>query len=101
MVPEKKKTLPKLPFVEPKSVSYSMLTKRVGTVRIAYFSRMFGIRFAKVLDVAITSLKAQGCDRLIIDLRGCIGRSLGFARLVSYMCPNSPWCKSRFASQNI
>jgi C-terminal processing protease CtpA/Prc len=87
MVPERKKTLPRLPFVEPKSVSYRMLTKRVGTVRIAYFSGMFGIRFAKVLDTAIASLEAQGCDRLIIDLRGCIGGSLGFARLVSYMCP--------------
>ena len=87
MVPERKKTLPRLPFVEPKSVSYRMLTKRVGIVKIAYFSGMFGIRFAKVLDAAIASLKAQGCDRLIIDLRGCIGGSLGFARLVSYMCP--------------
>ena len=87
MVPERKKTLPRLPFVEPKSVSYRMLTKRVGTVKIAYFSGMFGIRFARMLDTAIASLKAQGCDRLIIDLRGCIGGSLGFARLVSYMCP--------------
>ena len=87
MVPARKATRPRLPFVEPKSVSYRMLTKRVGIVKIAYFSGMFGIRFSKVLDAAIASLKAQGCDRLIIDLRGCIGGSLGFARLVSYMCP--------------
>ena len=87
MVPERKATRPRLPFVEPKSVSYRMLTKQVGIVKIAYFSGMFGIRFSKVLDAAIASLKAQGCDRLIIDLRGCIGGSLGFARLVSYMCP--------------
>jgi C-terminal processing protease CtpA/Prc len=87
MVPERKATRPRLPFVEPKSVSSRMLTKRVGTVKIAYFSGMFGIRFSKVLDAAIASLKAQGCDRLIIDLRGCIGGSLGFARLASYMCP--------------
>ena len=59
----------------------------MGMVKIAYFSGMFGIRFSKVLDAAIASLKSQGCDRLIIDLRGCIGGSLGFARLVSYMCP--------------
>jgi C-terminal processing protease CtpA/Prc len=32
-------------------------------------------------------LKSQGCDRLIIDLRGNIGGSLGFARLASYLCP--------------
>lgn len=87
MVPERKATRPRLPFVEPKSVGYRMLTDRVGIVRIAYFSGMFGIRFSKVLDAAIASLKAQGCERLIVDLRGCIGGSLGFARLVSYMCP--------------
>jgi len=87
MVPERKATRPRLPFVEPKSVSHRMLTNHVGIVKIAYFSGMFGIRFSKVLDAAIASLKAQGCDRLIVDLRGCIGGSLGFARLVSYMCP--------------
>jgi C-terminal processing protease CtpA/Prc len=86
-VPHRKATRPRLPFVEPKSVSYRMLTERVGILKIAYFSGMFGIRFSKVLDAAVASLKAQGCDRLIIDLRGCIGGSLGFARLVSYMCP--------------
>ena len=87
MVPQRKATRPRLPFVEPKSISYRMLTKRVGIVKIAYFSGMFGIRFSEVLDAAIDSLKAQGCDRLIIDLRGCLGGSLGFAHLVSYMCP--------------
>ena len=87
MVPERKATRPRLPFVEPKSVSYRMLTNRIGLVRVAYFSGMFGIRFSRVLDAAMASLKSQGCDRLIIDLRGCIGGSLGFARLVSYMCP--------------
>ncbi len=87
IVPEKKATRPRLPFVEPTSVSYRMLTNRIGLVRVAYFSGMFGIRFSRVLDAAMASLKSQGCDRLIIDLRGCIGGSLGFARLVSYMCP--------------
>ena len=87
MVPERKATRPRLPFVEPKSVSYRMLTNRIGLVKVAYFSGMFGIRFSKVLDTAMASLKSQGCDLLIIDLRGCIGGSLGFARLVSYMCP--------------
>jgi carboxyl-terminal processing protease len=88
MVPQRKATRPRLPFVEPKSVSYKMLTKRIGIVKVAFFSGMFGIRFSKVLDKAIASLKAQGCNRLIVDLRGCLGGSLGFARLVSYMCPD-------------
>lgn len=87
IVPQRKATRLRLPFVEPKSISSRMLTKRVGIVKIAYFSGMFGIHFSKVLDAAIESLKAQDCDRLIIDLRGCLGGSLGFAHLVSYMCP--------------
>ena len=86
-VPERKTTRPRLPFVEPKSVSYRMLSSRIGLVKVAYFSGMFGIRFSRVLDGAIASLKSQRCDRLIVDLRSCIGGSLGFARLVSYMCP--------------
>src|SRR5262249_103525 len=86
-VPERKATKPRLPFVAPKSVSFKMLTNQIGLIKVGYFSGMFGIRFSKVLDGAIASLKSQGCDRLIIDLRGCIGGSLGFARLVSYMCP--------------
>ena len=86
-VPERKTTRPRLPFVEPTSVSYRMLTNRIGLVKIAYFSGMFGIRFSRVLDEAVASLKLQRCDRLIVDLRSCIGGSLGFARLVSYMCP--------------
>jgi C-terminal processing protease CtpA/Prc len=61
MVPGRKATRPRLPFVEPRSVSDRMLTNRVGIVRIVYFSGMFGIRFSKVLDAAIASLKTQGC----------------------------------------
>ena len=33
------------------------------------------------------ALKAEGCEHLIIDLRGNVGGSLGFARLASYLCP--------------
>ncbi len=46
-----------------------------------------GIEFANELDNAVRDLKQQGCERMIIDLRGNIGGSLGFARLASYMCP--------------
>lgn len=88
VVPQRKSSRPKLPFVEPKSVSYKMLTNRVGIVKVVFFPGMFGMRFAKTLDNAIESLKAHGCDRLIIDLRGCLGGSLGFARLASYLCPD-------------
>jgi C-terminal processing protease CtpA/Prc len=47
-----------------------------------------GLGFANALDHAVHDLKQQGCERLIIDLRGNIGGSLGFARLASYMCPD-------------
>jgi len=75
------------PLVEPKSIGYRML-RNIGILKIPFFSGAFGIRFSELLDTAVESLKAQGCDRLIIDLRGCLGGSLGFARLVSYLCPD-------------
>ncbi|HEV2715765.1 MAG TPA: S41 family peptidase, partial [Terriglobales bacterium] len=75
------------PLVEPRSVSHRML-RNIGILKISFFSGAFGIRFSKLLDAAVESLKARGCDRPIIDLRGCLGGSLGFARLVSYLCPD-------------
>ena len=64
------------------------MLRNIGILKIPFFSGAFGIRFSRLLDSAVESLKAQGCDRLIIDLRGCLGGSLGFARLVSYLCPD-------------
>jgi carboxyl-terminal processing protease len=75
------------PLIEPKDVGYRTL-RNVGILRVAFFSGAFGIRFSRRLATAVESLKAQRCDRLIIDLRGCIGGSLGFASLVSYLCPD-------------
>ena len=74
------------PLVELKSISYRML-RNVAILKIPFFPGAFGIRFSRLLDGAVESLKAQGCDRLIIDLRGCLGGSLAFARLASYLCP--------------
>jgi C-terminal processing protease CtpA/Prc len=87
-VPQRKATNRRPPLVEPKSVSYHMVASHVGVLRVSFFPGAFGIRFARLLDAAVESLKAQACDRLIIDLRGCLGGSLGFARLVSYLCPD-------------
>jgi carboxyl-terminal processing protease len=75
------------PLIEPKDVGYQML-RNVGILRIAFFSGAFGIRFSRRLATAVESLKRQGCNRLIVDLRGCLGGSLGFASLVSYLCPD-------------
>jgi C-terminal processing protease CtpA/Prc len=86
-VPMRKATKQKPPIIEPKSPIHSKLGPKTGLLRIAFFPGAFGIAFSKVLDHAIEDLKSQGCDRLIVDLRGNIGGSLGFARLASHMCP--------------
>ena len=86
-VPQRKGTAQRPQIVEPKSPLYSKITPNIGLLKIAYFPGAFGIAFGRALDVAIDDLKKEDCDRLIIDLRGNIGGSLGFARLASYMCP--------------
>jgi carboxyl-terminal processing protease len=85
-VPQIKTRKGRPPLIEPKSVSHRLLTERVGLLKIPFFSGSFGVRFSKDLKVAVDDLKANGCGRLIIDLRGCLGGSLGFASLVSYLC---------------
>ena len=85
-IPQRKARKGRPPLIEPKSVSHRMLTPRVGLLKVPFFSGSFGIRFSKLLKAAVEDLKAKGCDRLIIDLRGCLGGSLGFANLVSYLC---------------
>jgi C-terminal processing protease CtpA/Prc len=75
------------PLVPPKTLSYRMLQPGVGYLRIGWFTASMGLGFSKELDTAIAELKRNGCERLIIDLRGNIGGGLGFARLCSYMCP--------------
>jgi len=86
-VPFRKGTKARPPIVEPKSLVYAMIAPNVGLLRILYFPGALGMEFAKALDAAAADLKAQGCDRLVIDLRGNIGGSLGLARLASYLCP--------------
>jgi len=86
-VPMRKGTKQRPPIVEPRSPNHSVVERGIGLLKIPYFPGAMGMGFAKDLDRAIDDLKKQGCDRLIVDLRGNIGGSLGFARLASYMCP--------------
>jgi carboxyl-terminal processing protease len=86
-VPNRKGTKARPPIIEPKSLTHAMIAPNVGVVKIPYFPGEMGLGFANDLDKAITDLKEQGTDRLIIDLRGNIGGGLGLARLASYMCP--------------
>jgi C-terminal processing protease CtpA/Prc len=86
-VPRRKGTKQRPPIVEPKSPIHLKSGSNIGLLKIPYFPGAMGMGFAKALDGAVDDLKQQGCDRIIIDLRGNIGGSLGFARLASYMCP--------------
>jgi C-terminal processing protease CtpA/Prc len=86
-VPFRKGTKDRPPIVEPKSPIHTVTAAKTGLLKIPYFPGPTGISFANALDVAIRDLNSQSCDRLIIDLRGNIGGSLGFARLASYLCP--------------
>jgi C-terminal processing protease CtpA/Prc len=86
-VPKRKGTKQRPPIVEPKSPIHTMIGRGIGLLTVVYFPGAFGLAFASTLDQAIHDLKRRGCHRLVIDLRGNIGGSLGFARLASYMCP--------------
>jgi carboxyl-terminal processing protease len=85
-VPKRKRSK-RLPIIEPKSPIHSQIAANIGLLKIPYFPGAMGMGFANELDNAVRDLKQQGCERMIIDLRGNIGGSLGFARLASYMCP--------------
>ncbi len=74
-------------LVPPKTLTYRMLKPGLGYLKVGWFTASMGLGFSKELDAAITELKQNGCERLIIDLRGNIGGGLGFARLCSYLCP--------------
>jgi carboxyl-terminal processing protease len=67
-------------------MTHSVIAPGIGLLRITWFPGAMGLKFAHQLDSAIADLKRQGCDRLIVDLRGNIGGGLGFARLASYLC---------------
>jgi C-terminal processing protease CtpA/Prc len=86
-VPKRKGTKQRPPIVEPKSPIHAKVGQDIGLFKIAHFPGAAGMRFGKALDEAAVDLKQQQCRRLIIDLRGNIGGSLGFAHLASYMCP--------------
>ena len=86
-VPKRKGTKQRPPLVEPRSPIYSRLGQDIGLLKIAYFPGAMGMQFANTLDYAIRDLTLQECKRLIVDLRGNIGGSLGFAHIASYLCP--------------
>lgn len=86
-VPARKGTKERPSMVEPRSVSVRFIRPGIGFLKVLHFSGSLGLQFMRELDQAMSVLKSERCDRLIIDLRGNIGGSLGFARLASYLVP--------------
>ena len=85
-VPHRKGTKQRPPLVEPKSLSYRVIENQVGLLKILHFPGSLGIRFGRTVDASVMELKDACCRRLVIDLRGNIGGSLGFVRVASHLC---------------
>ena len=73
------------PVTAPEAVHAERLSYEIGLLKVAMFPGVIGIDVAKDIDRAIESL--EGCDRLIVDLRGNTGGGIGGLRLMSYLTP--------------
>ena len=76
----------KRPINQPRPVAWSTLPGEIGLVKITMFTGAVGIDLAHDIDRAIADL--QGCNRLIVDLRGNTGGGIGGLRLMSYLTPD-------------
>lgn len=73
------------PLSTPKAIVCSELPGKVGHLKVTMFPGTVGVDFAHQLDRAMQNL--EGCDRLIVDLRGNTGGGIGGLRLMSYLTP--------------
>jgi len=73
------------PINRPRLVSWSALSSGIGYLKAAGFPGQIGMDVAREIDHAISEL--QGCNRLIIDLRGNPGGGAGGLRLMGYLAP--------------
>jgi C-terminal processing protease CtpA/Prc len=76
------------PMSMPKPISDEVLPGNIGLVRVATFPGAVGFDFARSFDQTVAKLKAAGCNRLIVDLRGNPGGGLGSLRVMSYLVPD-------------
>ena len=67
-------------------VLLSKLADGVGWLKVTKFPGAVGVDIAKQIDRAVQEL--NGCNRLIIDLRGNAGGGLAFLRVMSYLTPD-------------
>jgi carboxyl-terminal processing protease len=75
----------KHPVTAPQAVTTERLTDEIGLLRVAMFPGAIGIDVAKDIDRGVAAL--DGCNRLIVDLRGNTGGGIGGLRLMSYLTP--------------
>jgi C-terminal processing protease CtpA/Prc len=72
-------------MAEPTAVTARWVGSDIGLLRVAFFPRINGHRFAQALDRALAELPV--CSRLVVDLRGNLGGFVGSLRLISYLTP--------------
>jgi C-terminal processing protease CtpA/Prc len=73
------------PVNAPEPVRTEKLGDEIGLLKVAMFPGAIGIDVAKDIDRGIAFL--EGCNRLIVDLRGNTGGGIGGLRLMSYLTP--------------
>ncbi len=75
----------KHPVTVPDPVQAERLSYEIGLLKVTMFPGAIGIDVAKDIDRGIAAL--EGCNRLIVDLRGNTGGGIGGLRLMSYLTP--------------
>jgi len=75
----------KHPVTAPDPVQAERLSYEIGLLKVTMFPGAIGIDVAKDIDRGIATL--EGCNRLIVDLRGNTGGGIGGLRLMSYLTP--------------
>lgn len=88
-VPMRKATKARPPMVEPKAFTFRELDSDTALLRVVYFPGAFGLRFGREIEHVMTTIRNARYRHLILDLRGNIGGSLGFARVAGYLCASS------------
>jgi C-terminal processing protease CtpA/Prc len=70
----------------PRYVSCSVVAEHIGYIRISRFPGLVGVDLARDIDGAFRQL--EGCERVIVDLRGNPGGGTGNLRLMSHFTPD-------------
>jgi C-terminal processing protease CtpA/Prc len=74
------------PYAEPRNVVCSRTPEGIACVRISLFPGAVGVDFANEVSHVFEG-ELEGCNRLLVDLRGNPGGGIGGLRLMSYFTP--------------